>query len=166
MYWTVFWTLWENIESGQTEFGDGGDEGDLGEIGKNGEDQEPKDGPDSTDNFVIDAFYRAVAKLLGKYPNRLYEDETAGVIGDKITGKKFSIVFDPIHHMIEVRTKDDRKTYPLWFNKDKSMDALIELIVDIFSEELGRPDTPKTGGGKKIHQPFDNSAVDEEPAEF
>jgi hypothetical protein len=129
----------------------------LGEIGKIGEDQEPKDGPDSTDKFVIDAFYRAVAKLLGKYPNRLYEDETAGVIGDKITGKKFSIVFDPIHHMIEVRTKDDRKTYPLWFNKSKSMDALIELIMDIFSEELGTPDNHTTGG---------DSAVDEEPAEF
>lgn len=127
----------------------------FGDVG-NDETQEPQDGPDSTDNFVIDAFYRAVAKLLGKYPNRLYEDETAGVIGDKITGKKFSIDFDPMLQ-IEVRSKDDRKTYPLWFNKSKSMDALIELIMDIFSEELGSPDNHTTGG---------DSAVDEEQPEF
>lgn len=127
----------------------------FGDVG-NEDTQESKDGPDSTDNFVIDAFYRAVAKLLGKYPNRLYEDETAGVIGDKITGKKFSIDFDPMLQ-IEVRSKDDRKTYPLWFNKSKSMDALIELIMDIFSEELGTPDNHTTGG---------DSAVDEEQPDF
>lgn len=103
-------------------------------------DGEQKDGPDITDNFVTDAFYRAVSRLLVKYPNRLYEDKVAGVIGDKITGKKFSIYFDPRCHMIEVRTKDDRKTYPLWVNKSKSMNLLIELIMDIFSEELENTD--------------------------
>ena len=103
-------------------------------------DGEPKDGPDSTDKFVTEAFYRAVSRLLVKYPNQLYEDEVAGVIGDKITGKKFSIDFDPRCYMIEVRTKDDRKTYPLWVNKSKPMNLLIELIMDIFSEELETTD--------------------------
>lgn len=104
-------------------------------------DGEQKDGPDSTDNFVTDAFYRAVSRLLVKYPNRLYEDKVAGVIGDKITGKKFSIDFDPRGHMIEVRTNGDRKTYPLWVNKSKSINLLIELIMDIFSEELENTDS-------------------------
>ena len=78
-------------------------------------DGEPKDGPDSTDKFVTEAFYRAVSRLL-------------------------SIDFDPRCYMIEVRTKDDRKTYPLWVNKSKPMNLLIELIMDIFSEELETTD--------------------------
>lgn len=141
--------------------------------------------PENDAEFFKEAFKRAAIEVQDKFPDRLYEDEVPEkglVLVDKKSGNRFSLVLrkgpaDPVHfdpncHGIEVRIGSDRKEYPLWLRKSKSIDELIDLMFDCIAQEVRYASDDEelpynhTGRGKKVRQPFDNSVVDEEPANF
>lgn len=126
--------------------------------------------PENDAEFFKEAFKRAAIKVQDKFPDRLYEDdvpEKGLVLVDKKSGNRFSLVLrkgpaDPIHfdpncHGIEVRIGSDRKEYPLWLRKSKSIDELIDLMFDCIAQEVRYASDDEelpynhTGRGKKVH---------------
>ena len=126
--------------------------------------------PENDAEFFKEAFKRAAIKVQDKFPDRLYEDEVPEkglVLVDKKSGNRFSLVLrkgpaDPIHfdpncHGIEVRIGSDRKEYPLWLRKSKSIDELIDLMFDCIAQEVRYASDDEelpynhTGRGKKVH---------------
>ena len=126
--------------------------------------------PENDAEFFKEAFKRAAIKVQDKFPDRLYEDEVPEkglVLVDKKSGNRFSLVLrkgpaDPIHfdpncHGIEVRIGSDRKEYPLWLRKSKSIDELIDLMFDCIAQEVRYASDDDeltynhTGRGKKVH---------------